>query len=127
MRSIVDALGGANPTRLRPGADCAVQRDATLKSVRPVFSAGYHPPAAGLTPATAVISHTEKATLMTIERPMFPPRAESVDSFSRLPAIGSPKAGPQPVSPVNDLRGCPAGMCLPDLPFFPSRNQPTQI
>jgi hypothetical protein len=25
---------------------------------------------------------------MTIERPMFPPRAESVDSFSRLPAIG---------------------------------------
>ena len=25
LRSIVDALGGANPTRLRPGADCAVQ------------------------------------------------------------------------------------------------------
>ena len=27
---------------------------------------------------------------MTIERPMFPPRAESVDSFSRQPAIGQP-------------------------------------
>jgi hypothetical protein len=25
LRSIVDALGGANPTRLRPGADRAVQ------------------------------------------------------------------------------------------------------
>jgi hypothetical protein len=27
---------------------------------------------------------------MTIERPMFPPRAESVDSFSHHPAIGQP-------------------------------------
>jgi hypothetical protein len=29
---------------------------------------------------------------MTIERPMFPPRAESVDSFSRQPAIGQPES-----------------------------------
>jgi hypothetical protein len=28
---------------------------------------------------------------MTIERPMFPPRAESVDSFSHQPAIGQPE------------------------------------
>ncbi|MGY3344695.1 MULTISPECIES: hypothetical protein [unclassified Bradyrhizobium] len=27
---------------------------------------------------------------MTIERPMFPPRAESVDSFSRRPAVRQP-------------------------------------
>jgi hypothetical protein len=27
---------------------------------------------------------------MTIERPMFPPRAESVDSFSHQPAVGQP-------------------------------------
>jgi hypothetical protein len=30
---------------------------------------------------------------MTIERPMFPPRAESVDSFSHQPAIGHPVRG----------------------------------
>ena len=30
---------------------------------------------------------------MTIERPMFPPRAESVDSFSLQPAIGQPASG----------------------------------
>jgi hypothetical protein len=30
---------------------------------------------------------------MTIERPMFPPRAESVDSFSQQPAIGQPDRG----------------------------------
>jgi hypothetical protein len=30
---------------------------------------------------------------MTIERPMFPPRAESVDSFSVQPAIGQPETG----------------------------------
>jgi hypothetical protein len=30
---------------------------------------------------------------MTIERPMFPPRAESVDSFSHQPAIGQPERG----------------------------------
>jgi hypothetical protein len=30
---------------------------------------------------------------MTIERPMFPPRAESVDSFSLQPAIGQPESG----------------------------------
>jgi hypothetical protein len=29
---------------------------------------------------------------MTIARPMFPPRAESVDSFSLQPAIGQPKS-----------------------------------
>ncbi len=29
---------------------------------------------------------------MTIERPMFPPRAESVDSFSPQPAIGQPES-----------------------------------
>jgi hypothetical protein len=29
---------------------------------------------------------------MTIERPIFPPRAESVDSFSLQPAIGQPVA-----------------------------------
>ena len=33
---------------------------------------------------------------MTIERPMFPPRAASLDSFSRHPAIGQP--GRQPIS-----------------------------
>jgi hypothetical protein len=30
---------------------------------------------------------------MTIERPMFPPRAESVDSFLPQPAIGQPESG----------------------------------
>lgn len=30
---------------------------------------------------------------MTIDRPMFPPRAESVDSFSSQPAIGQPETG----------------------------------
>jgi hypothetical protein len=30
---------------------------------------------------------------MTIERPMFPPRAESVDSFLLQPAIGQPESG----------------------------------
>ncbi len=30
---------------------------------------------------------------MTIERPMFPPRAESVDSFSHQPATGQPESG----------------------------------
>jgi len=29
---------------------------------------------------------------MTIGRPMFPPRAESVDSFSHQPAIGQPES-----------------------------------
>src|ERR1700723_3395116 len=29
---------------------------------------------------------------MTIERPMFPPRAESVDSFSHQPGIGQPES-----------------------------------
>ena len=43
---------------------------------------------------------------MTIERPMFPPRAESVDSFSPQPAIGQPESGnltgdsPKPVQAV---------------------------
>jgi hypothetical protein len=30
---------------------------------------------------------------MTIERPMFPPRAESVESFSLQPTIGQPESG----------------------------------
>jgi hypothetical protein len=29
---------------------------------------------------------------MTLSRPMFPPRAESVDSFSMQPAIGGPES-----------------------------------
>jgi hypothetical protein len=43
---------------------------------------------------------------MTIERPMFPPRAESVDSFSLQPAIGQPESekrtGDSP-SPFEDV------------------------
>jgi hypothetical protein len=38
-----------------------------------------------------VRSQTESNT-MTIERPMFPPRADSVDSFSLQPAIGHPES-----------------------------------
>jgi hypothetical protein len=44
---------------------------------------------------------------MTIERPMFPPRAESVDSFSHQPAIGQPETenstsySPSPVEDVD--------------------------
>jgi hypothetical protein len=46
---------------------------------------------------------------MTIERPMFPPAAESVDSFSLQPAIGSPKAKTSPVSLLSPLnRRCRA-------------------
>jgi hypothetical protein len=43
MRSIEDALGGANPTRLRPGADCAVQgRKAQKRPTR--LTGGLSPP-----------------------------------------------------------------------------------
>jgi hypothetical protein len=44
---------------------------------------------------------------MTIERPMFPPRAESVDSFSHPPAIGQPESqnltgdSPRPFEPLD--------------------------
>lgn len=46
---------------------------------------------------------------MTIERPMFPPRAESVDSFSVQPATGQPETGecisdsPRPVSSQSNV------------------------
>jgi hypothetical protein len=54
---------------------------------------------------------------MTIERPMFPPRAESVDSFSPQPAIGRPESenltsdSPKPSATVLALR--PPAINLP--------------
>ncbi|MGY4437051.1 hypothetical protein ACVWWO_009528 [Bradyrhizobium sp. F1.13.1] len=46
----------------------------------------------GLIPDMALIGQTQSTT-MTIERPMFPPRAESVDSFSAHPATGQLETG----------------------------------
>lgn len=98
---LTDALGGAapNPINLperdgvgkRPGADSYVQGRKAQR--RPAcLSAGYHPPVAGPSPAAAVIGQTESTT-MTIDRPMFPPRAESVDSFLPRPAAGQHEKG----------------------------------
>ena len=78
----MDALGGANPTRLRPGADCAVQGRKAQK--RPTGLTGRL-----FTPRLSVChGHgCEKAKsvsiIMTIERPMFPPRADNVVAFAR--------------------------------------------
>lgn len=62
---------------------------------------------------------------MTIDRPMFPPRAESVDSFSSHAAVGQRKTGkrasdsPGPVpSPSNVLT-------FPGRKFEPGCYQPT--
>ncbi|MET3299674.1 hypothetical protein ABIE86_005168 [Bradyrhizobium diazoefficiens] len=62
---------------------------------------------------------------MTIDRPMFPPRAESVDSFSSRVAVGQRKTGkrtsdsPGPVpSPSNVLT-------FPGRKFAPACYQPT--
>jgi hypothetical protein len=48
--------------RIRPDLGrgrTVLSKAARPKSVRPVSLAGYHPPAAGLTPATAVISQNQ--------------------------------------------------------------------
>jgi hypothetical protein len=45
-----------------------------------------------LTRGVALKSQTSEQTTMTLSRPMFPPRAESVDSFSLQPAIGHPES-----------------------------------
>lgn len=71
-------LAGAPTWPLWPGGVRYVQSES-LKAIR-LFLAGYQLPAAGLTPATALISQSRKPP-MTIETPMFPPRAESLDSF----------------------------------------------
>lgn len=45
----------------------------------------------GLSPGMALIGQTQSTHPMTIDRPMFPPRAESVDSSSCQPATGQPE------------------------------------
>jgi hypothetical protein len=71
---------------------------------------------------------------MTIERPMFPPRAESVDSFSPQPAIGQPESqtltsdSPKPAeglsrrNMLSTLAVLPAA--LPVLPVAAAPNPP---
>ena len=56
---------------------------------------------------------------MTIERPMFPPRAESVDSFSTQPAIGQPKVETSPVFPK------PVQAVLPSRPSSSCAREPS--
>src|SRR3979490_2640570 len=48
---------------------------------------------------------------MTIERPMFPPRAESTDSFSHQPAIGQTESG----NPTSESRKPAEGLSRRNL------------
>jgi hypothetical protein len=88
-----------------------------LKSATTCFRAGFYLPAAGPMPVTAVESQISKATIMTIERPMFPPREiETYEPFSipdafcdalvRIERIGSCR---RLVFAVSETNACPGG------------------
>ena len=67
---------------LWPGSG-VLSRGATLKSARLVALASFDPPAAAAVPLRGPSkAQTSEQTIMTIERPMFPPRADSAESFS---------------------------------------------
>jgi hypothetical protein len=80
-------------------------------SLRHVFRPRLAAPLAAIGPEKPNL----RATTMTIERPMFPPRAASVDSFPLQPAIGqpdsqtltsdSPMATPEDFDPLVDANG----------------------
>ena len=91
LSSLRRRLGGRSNLDVYAGraAPCPERK---LKSATTCFRAGSYLPAAGPMPVTAVRSQISKATIMTLSRPMFPPRAESVDSFSLQPAIGQPES-----------------------------------
>jgi hypothetical protein len=50
---------------------------------------------------------------MTLQRPMFPPRAESVDSFSLQPAIRQRENGYR----LSESRKPAEGLCRSDLSY----------
>ena len=60
---------------LWPGG-AVLSKAARPKTVAPVSLAGFKPPAAAADRGVALKSQTSEQTIMTIERPMFPPRAE---------------------------------------------------
>src|SRR4051812_20049617 len=55
---------------------------------------------------------------MTIERPMFPPRAESVDSFAHQPATGQPETGERTTDSPRPITG------QPNVITFPTKSPP---
>jgi hypothetical protein len=68
LRSIVDALGGANPTRLRPGADCAVQGRKTQKRPTRLFG-GFLPPGCRSVTGNGCKKPNRRATLEDWQMP----------------------------------------------------------
>ena len=59
---------------------------------------------------------------MTIERPMFPPRAESVDSFSPQPAVRQPESQ----TLTSDSPGPAESPATADVIQFPGRAPPSE-
>jgi hypothetical protein len=57
---------------------------------------------------------------MTIERPMFPPRAESVDSFSIQPSIGQPESIKLTSEPKRPVSGLSRRLMLAGLAILPA-------
>jgi hypothetical protein len=58
---------------------------------------------------------------MTIERPMFPPRAESVDSFSHQPAIGQPEGQALVSESRKPVKGLSRRAALAGVAMLPAR------
>jgi hypothetical protein len=71
-------------------------------------------------PVTAVTSQILEATTMTIERPMFPPRAESVDSFSHQPGIGQPESPNLTSDSGKPVKGLSRRLMLGGLAMLPA-------
>lgn len=81
---------GSEPCLYGRGRACCPEGrlpSPSLKSARLVALASFDPPAAAAVPLRGPSKAlTQSTTTMTLERPMFPPRAESVDSLTTQPA-----------------------------------------
>jgi hypothetical protein len=84
-----ERLGGRAVLALCRGR-CAMSRAARLKSAATCLSAGSHPPAAQSVTGRGCEKPNRKPTTMTIERPMFPPRADKHCQIMRRLSRGPP-------------------------------------
>lgn len=82
-------LGGCADLAIMAGSGVPCPEGKPLKVRRPVSSAGFQLPAAGLTPATALESRNRRETTMQAQKAIEAPR-ESPDSFAALAAAVHP-------------------------------------